>query len=157
MSAYLHTLVPILFVVLGLLVMGYGLRKLYEAWGSVDWPAVSGTILSSGVETSAGDRGGTLYSANVQYTYQVGDRVLTANQVTIGGPLATSWRSPAEAIVERYRSGAACRVSYDPEDPTESCLEPGAKWFLYIAPALGAIFAGSGIAQLLGWYTFIKP
>ncbi len=156
MSAYLPALLPPLFTALGLLVMGYGLKKLYEAWGSVDWPSVPGTIVSSGIETSAGNRGGTLYSANIQYTYQVAGWVLTANQVNIGGPLAASFRSPAEAVVERYRSGAPCRVSYDPEDPTEACLEPGAKWWLYMPPALGAVFAGLGIAQWLGWYTFVK-
>jgi len=86
----------------------------------------------------------------------VADRVLTGNQVNIGGPMSTSWRSPAEDIVDRYRSGAPCRVSYDPEDPTESCLEPGTKWFLYLSPAVGALFTGLGIANLLGWYSFSK-
>ena len=58
--------------------------------------------------------------------------------ISIGGSL-----SDAEAIGDKYDTGTSVTVRYDPDDPSESVLEPR-------VPGLAIVFAFAGGIMLAG-------
>jgi uncharacterized protein DUF3592 len=149
MAPHAHTIFSAAFLVVGAGTAVHGLWTLYVAWGSEDWPSVQGAILDTSLETSSDSDGRTTYAPRVRYTYEVTGKTYTSDRLFIGGPLYTSWRSPALTTTERYRPGSSCSVRYDPSQPIRSCLEPGAKWYLFLVPLVGALFAALGVLSLL--------
>jgi hypothetical protein len=87
--------------------------------------------------------GTNIYSARIQYEYEVRGRRLFGKKICMGGEMDTSFRSRAEARCRRYRPGKTVQVYYNPAKPNLCCLEPTAKLgpLLY---AIGGAFVGIG-------------
>jgi hypothetical protein len=126
---------------------------LREAVAMKRWPVAKGRVLSAKVEeyralAGAGDFGSTrtrmtLYRPKVVYEYEAagqrfkGDRIAQSPGFNRGVPIF------AEKTVQRYPSGSAVDVHFNPKRPSESVLEPRvpAGWIavLVIAVALLAL------------------
>jgi len=132
----------------GIYALARGFRDLARAIDSEDWPAVDGEILDAGVDTDFASRG-RMYSAAVRYRYSAGGVAHEGDRIAFGGPIETSWRGPAEKTAARYRKGAAVKVRVSPTDPSQSVLEPGAKWYIYVVIIAGAIFLAVGIRMII--------
>jgi hypothetical protein len=145
----------IMLVILGFLCggvtsLGVGIFNLQSARGSESWPTVEGTIKESEVFDYYTDT--VMYQALISYSYVVDNTRYTGMTVgyDVGG---TSDPAPQREIVERYPVGSTVTVYYDPNDPKDAVLEPGAKgsiWgpvirgtlLLFIGMAGGALAAG---------------
>jgi hypothetical protein len=139
-------LFPLPFLFLGGLVLYFGLRDLSLAQLSADWPAVPGTVKSSGISWSHGDDSDSAF-AKVVYTYEVEGISHTSDQFSYGD-YGSSDTSHADSIVSRYAAGQSVTVYYDPLDPSKAVLERGANFSSYITPALGGSFVLVGVAML---------
>jgi len=95
----------------GVAVTGTGL---YRAHVASSWPQASGQIVESRLVSGTSDR------VDVEYTYEVDDRVHRGARISytlVRGPFFT------RATEVRYPRGKTVTVHYDPTDPTRSVLE----------------------------------
>lgn len=143
----------ILTVVGGGLTLG-GLRLLFHAWATEQWPTVPGRVISSRVSGAADSDGDPMFQPAIEYEYTVAGQRYTGRQVGALPHLSTSWRGPAVAMARRYPKGADCRVHHDPGDAARALLEPGARWYLYLFPLLGLVLLGLGVAGFAGRIAF---
>jgi hypothetical protein len=115
----------------GLALLVAGLRDAWRAARTRRWPTASGTVVSAEElqhqrqvppETGGGTR--IHYEARVHYEYAVG-RVHIGSTVIRLGPTESSNEAGVQSTLARYLPGQQVRVAYNPQDPTESVLEPG--------------------------------
>ncbi|MFT5445609.1 MAG: hypothetical protein ACI9DC_000770 [Gammaproteobacteria bacterium] len=109
---------------------------------AASWPSVSGTVTHSLVlqstETSfTSGTTNTMHGAQIKYQYQVGERRYRNDEVHVGGSLATSMPSYAQA--QRYPQGADIDVFYNPDKPAQSCLEKSEQVSL-LSMGIGVLF-----------------
>ena len=118
----------------GLVMLVLIVSSLREAAAMKRWPVARGRVLSSKVEEYRVDAGSsnfggphartTLYRPVVVYEYEVdgqrfrGDRIAQSPGMNKGVP------DFAQKIVQRYASGSAVDVRFNPKRPGESVLEP---------------------------------
>ncbi len=132
------------FILIGVIVLFFGLRGLIRAKESLSWPTVPGTVEKSNVEYQRGDKGGGTYHAVIRYVYTVGGVKHSGDRVAYGD-YGSSDSSHAQGVVDEYPKGKAVKVYYLPENPGECLLEPGVKaqsWFL---PGFGLVFFAAGM------------
>jgi len=126
----------ILLMVLGLVGFRAGSRARYST-------SVDGQIVSSRV-TEYADKQGTLrYRPMVVFAYSVDAARFMSNRITVPS-YDSSRRDDAERVVRRYPPQATTRVFYDPYDPEQAVLEPGANPWVFIA--LGGLCALTTVA-----------
>ena len=113
-----------------MIVIGAGLALilsrtlLADAADSETWPSVTGTVVTSEVETNrSGD--GNSYSARIIYDYTVDGETYRAGKVTVMDG-SSSRSAPARDLVEQYPVGSAVEVFYNPDVPEDAILQPGA-------------------------------
>lgn len=110
------------------------------------WPTVTGTIVSSELESETDRHDGkpmTMYGAAIRYSYQVGGKSYESDSIQLGGTSETSRPGEFERMVARYPKGKSVKVYYDPDDPATATLEPG---------ALGGIF---NMAMVAGGFILV--
>lgn len=134
-----------LICVVGLGLLLYGQSRIKQARASLDWPVVTGEIVTSRV-TSHSDENGTTYSADIDYVYSVNGSEYRSSVVVIGGH---EYR-PHEAVA-RYPLGKKVPVSYDPQTFSRAVLEPGVESYLFQKWGLGIILASLFMASLFNF------
>jgi hypothetical protein len=144
------------FAVVGVALLAAGIKDAWRAARSRRWPTAPGKVISTeefqhrrSMPEEAG--GGTRihYEAHVHYEYTVG-RVLIGSTVLSLGPNESSSEARAQAILARYPPGQLIQVAYNPKDPTESLLEPGAHPTNFIRAGMGVFFLGLVFAVHFG-------
>ena len=143
----------------GLAVLAIVAISLREATAMKRWPVAQGRMLSAKVEeyrTSASRGAGgardrmTLYRAELVYEYEVAGKRFRGTRVAQSPGLHRGVPEFAARVVERYPSGSAVAVSYNPKRPDESVLEPR-------VPASWIFGAAIGVSLLvLATYTYLK-
>jgi Protein of unknown function (DUF3592) len=138
-----------------LLFLGLGIFLIYrtqqskkKAQVSQSWPSTTGQITDSQVSRSQstdsdGDTS-TSYSAQVAYTYQVGEQTYSGKQIAFGFNPSYSSESKAQADAARYPVGSQVPVYYDPSKPSDAVLQrqvSGSK----VGLILGIIFIIIGV------------
>ena len=138
-----------IFVVVGLVLMGFGINSLSRASDSESWPSAEGVVISSEVEGHRSRDSGTTYSAEILYDYVVNGETLSGNSIKFG-EVSTGNSSNARRYVNKYREGKTVKVYYNEEDPYEAVLEPGVHASTWFMPVFGAVFAlfGSGFVAI---------
>ncbi len=158
-------LLPLLFVIVGAVILFFGVRQIQNAQASETWPSVEGVVTVSelGRQTGSSSRTGTgtrrrestTYSADISYDYAVGG-VEYVNGTVRFGQVNTSSPSDARAMLKKYPVGAPVTVYYNPENPQIAVLEPGvgvATWFL---PGFGALFLVVGLGVAAGMFVMLR-
>lgn len=139
--------------VLGLLQIKAGRQAARMGAASLMWPKVTGRVTASAVRsitTGSGEYVSTHHIPEVGFTYTV------AGQDYVGSRIAfrdlRGMKRSARKLVNKYPAGAAIEVSYDPQAPQDSVLEPGSagvsRSFLWAAIML-VVAAGIAIAGIV--------
>ena len=114
-----------LFLLVGAPVSGYFLsRIILEARASASWPAVTGTITKAGVAETATGR----YQVDVAYTYQVGGSDYDGSKVRASDGEYSRY-DDAYRAVGSLAPGQRVPVYYNPANPGQAVLRPGAGFF----------------------------
>lgn len=92
------------------------------------WGTVHGKIISSQVKTSLSrpskkTKRGSLYFPAITYAYSINGRDFLGESYSFL-QWSTSNRAEVEAIVARFTPGSAGSVFYNPQNPSESVLNP---------------------------------
>ena len=142
----------VIFLVLGLVAVGFVLRSLKRASDSRNWPSTNGVVLSSDVHTTydhSDEDSSVKYRAKVVYSYQVAGQEYQAERVrALEGSSNSSRRARANAA--KYPQGEAVRVYYHPQKPDQCLLEPGIKPGDFLALGVTLVFVVIGVLGLLG-------
>ena len=147
MRFFFSRVFPLIFVVVGAIVMLTGIRGLLKARASVNWPTAPGTVLASSVErhVTSGSKGTRVtYHAGIRYEFRVNGATYDGTRVAYGD-YGSSSTSHARRIVNRYPKGTPVTVRYMPGHPDECLLEPGLMGQSLVLPGAGLIFFVVGV------------
>jgi hypothetical protein len=90
---------------------------------ALTWPATSGTVLMSTVQTKRTGRSRSTYPV-VVYQYAVNGRNYQGQRIKAGEQfLSIRVAGEAQATASRYPAGSTVTVYYNPSNPAESALE----------------------------------
>jgi hypothetical protein len=147
-----------LLLALGLLGAGYyvgwewGWPALREAQRSEDWPKTLGWVERSRVVSFAPTGGRVEPRLELAYSYVVDGTAYTGHRVRLPLPLelGLGFAETPQQLSARYPAGLEVDVHYDPQDPSQAVLEPGAPPRAYLPIAVGAVLLLSGAGALAG-------
>lgn len=142
MGSWIARLFPWIFVLVGIALLGFGLRDAFRGWQSARWPVTSGKIVSSSVEEHS-DSDGHSYAAKILYQFRVEPQGYTGDKVVFGA--VSGGHAGAYALAGRYPEGKQVEVHYHPENPELCVLEPGLRAAAFALPGVGLVFAGFGL------------
>ena len=135
-----------LFIVIGLVAVGVGVRLLIKSLRSEHWPVTDGIVQSSEMKSHEGSKGGMTYSAEVTYSYQVAGTGYTGAKIAIGQMSSSS--EYARGVLDRYPVGRKISVHYSPGDPSDAVLETDIHGGTWICLGVGTAFTLFGILFL---------
>jgi len=143
MRFFFGRIFPLIFVIIGALVLYSGFRDLQRAKASTTWPTARGVVQRSSVEYHRSSKGGGTYHAEVMYDFTVSKTVFSSGRVAFGD-YGSSNPSHARHIVNNYPKGKSVPVYYMPENPDVCVLEPGLKGQTWVVPVVGFVFFAVG-------------
>ncbi len=136
---------------LGLLALTGGILRGWHGYASTSWPTTPGKIIMAqrgggeNGEDAPDDTTDTASYARFVYEYTV-NGVKHFNNLRRFAQTEGGSTEEAERIAERYRKGAAVKVSYFPDDPDVAVLEPGNTGAVMVLPAIGVVILLFGLA-----------
>jgi tetratricopeptide (TPR) repeat protein len=136
----------LLFLMSGVWVSLIGLKELKKAKASINWLKTNGKVISSEVIRRRSSRY-YVYTANVCYEYSICGNKYSSNIVSIG-----RWDGPRffeQRIVNKYPTGNAVVVHYNPSIPSNAVLKPGITSDNCFTLLFGLIFCGLGLFMIL--------
>ncbi|MEW6449360.1 MAG: DUF3592 domain-containing protein [Pseudomonadota bacterium] len=136
---------PAVSVVLGGIFAVKSFSFLREAHACAQWPTAPGWVVRAQVKRQAADDGDRYSDLQVLYTYRVNDREYRGTRLYAGGAPQSR---VAEALVEKYRTGADIAVHYNPADPAVAILEPTSFASARFTNLAAVVFGGAGLAML---------
>jgi Protein of unknown function (DUF3592) len=153
-------IIGIIIVLVGFYFVAYQIPAVTSGLQSQSWKVTTATVLSSrwlthhptGDEYNQTYEGkGYMHTPEIAYSYSVKGRKFSANRYQFGD---TGRRSVNEirGVVARYPVGRTVRVTYNPNDPSQSVLEPGVNgmsWFM-LTVGVGMIALGVGFGSNIG-------
>lgn len=133
----------LIFVIVGVSIMGVGISNILKARASVNWPQVNGRIISSEIKShhhsNGSSNGPTYWCEEISYSYIVNRSEMDGNRISFDNYESVN-PSQAQEIVGRYPVGKEVKVHYSPNDPAESLLEPGVHGHTYGVFGFGFAF-----------------
>ncbi len=146
----------VLFSGIGILLIFLYRRSKKKALNSMSWPETKGTVIKSEVAVGDSvfggddDEGGSqpMYSAEISYTYQVGDTLHTSDRISFAVKSSNSKPDKAKAVTERYPEGSEVNVFYNPDQHEVAVLERSAKGS-GVLNVMGIIFLSIGVISLI--------
>jgi hypothetical protein len=149
-----------IFVIAGLVFLGFSIAELVHARASLSWSSCEGTVTHSEVERS--NHEGVTYGVSIHYDYIVADQPYTSNQYCFS-PFESSNSHSAMQIVAEHPVGSTVKVYYAPDSPEKSVLVPGPTRGVYFFLIFSLLFslAPVGIIFLIRFLSnrnyLIKP
>lgn len=137
----------ILFISVGVFLLYHAGRSGMMGVTSAHWPTVEGRVLSSQVKSEGGKKGGTVYSADINYAYTVNSGSFTSRRVRFGS-IDTGSRAYPALLVEKYPADSSVTVHYSASDPSIAVLEPGMQSSSLLVAGIGLLFGGVGVAAI---------
>ncbi|MCA9116276.1 MAG: DUF3592 domain-containing protein [Planctomycetaceae bacterium] len=119
----------------------YAVNQIRSATGSESWPQAQATIVNSSVSTTRPRRGGVRYHPSVNYTFQVNQQTYSGKLISFGG-VSFSDEAEAQQVANHFSRGSTHQIHYDPADPANCVIIPGASlssWLVVLLPLLCAI------------------
>jgi hypothetical protein len=110
----------------------FGFFRLYREWRTADvsgnWPQTVGTMKASSlvVRQRVGGGGHKTWTVQVAYAYSVDGKPQQGSVIHLGGFPSYDSEAEARALQARFAEGATVPVFYDPAEPANAVLEPGA-------------------------------
>ncbi len=127
-----YTFFGVVFLAAGAVILFFLLRQLRRAWHSRQWPRVRGVIRQSDTRRKVfyaspshpADKVETTV-LDFRYDYTVHRQAYTGTRVTLSDKVVKTGRQ-LQRRVEQFPPGKRVDVYYNPENPAESVLIPGA-------------------------------
>lgn len=116
----------------------YSFNLISSANASTGWPQVSATIVDSSVSTSRHRRGRVRYNPHVEYTFQVNQQTYSGKVISFGG-VSFSEEAEAQQVANHFSRGSTHLIHYDPADPANCVIVPGASlgsWISLLGPLI---------------------
>ena len=150
-AVYLFLLLPLGFVLFGVLGTWMGGSALVSGKASESWPSTAGVVTRSEITCSSDSgrgRSGTTCQPDVRYRYRVGADDFRGRELDFDWSLRTQEDHGARAAETRgaYEVGDTVAVFYDPASPGRSVLRPGYHGGTWGLLAIGALFLLVGAA-----------
>jgi len=150
MNALGSSVVSLVFIAIGAGIVFFARNIAAKARRSLSWPIAEGLVSHSAVllrtEQTSNSNNAAIYKADIAYRFKVQGRDYSSSQITLMDYSSSMAR--AEDLVARYPDGSSVSVYYNPANPSESVLEPGATRGIQILGLIGGIFAAAGVAFL---------
>lgn len=125
-AAGVRTTRLLLFPILGIFIaVGVGLCA-SQVKRYLTWQPVRARIVSTGVASSTGEGGGTVYRPDVEYAYHRGGEIIIARGIAIYN-LSSSY-DWANRISQRYRVGDSVTAYIDPLSPSDGFVIRELSW-----------------------------
>jgi len=142
----------------GLYFLYLGLRNVWMAVASRDWPAVRGVVKESRVDQSDSRDSETgtvtrMHSARVRVSYSAGGRQYETGTIFFGQTEGSADSSEAELLRMRYPEGLAVKVYYRPGNPAVAALKPGLFADALWLPGAGFVFLLAGVMFLVMYFS----
>ncbi len=115
----------VLVVLMGIGLMQDRARLLLDGRASLEWPAVSGSVLEAAAEPVSGARIGPGWRLRVRYDYEVDGQRYSSDRVRLSRRLGGQTEVQAREQLLLYQAGDSIPVHYDPVRPSRSVLVPG--------------------------------
>jgi hypothetical protein len=151
MNIIFPSLFSLVFIGIGGVIISYAIRMAAKARQSLSWPSVEGEVAHSAVlyqtNTSTTTGGAATYKADIVYRYKVNGANFSSSRISIVDFASTSGR--AQSIVQRYPDQSRVLVYYNPSDPSEAVLDPGAGGGISLLYVVGGCFAAGGLFFLI--------
>ncbi len=149
-----HILIVIsgVFILVGIISAFFILAKIRKAYASRNWAKVPGDLVSADLrivvyEGREPDGGADMASALVpdfKYTYTVNGKRYQGTRVTFSDGVS-KFPSVLRKLQEEYKGKNQIIVYYNPENPAESVLKPGASIFNFTPLITSFLFVMAGI------------
>lgn len=140
MSIFGTLIFSVVFIVGGYLAYKHLTKPLEEeAEASKEWPSVMGVITASDLHTELSD-GQKMYSADIHYSYSVGNKEYYGEGITAVDGGTTSLKQAVKKELKKYPKGKEVTVYYDPEFPQSSVLETGGSFWFWILVKIPFVF-----------------
>ncbi|OUT62386.1 MAG: hypothetical protein CBB71_02230 [Rhodopirellula sp. TMED11] len=141
-------LMPLIFFVVGVVVLWSGVNNYQRGNASESWPTVQGTVLDATIRdvrsSNSNGPSRTSYAVHLDYEYEVDGTVYEGDQVRFGAMMHNE-RSGALAEQKKYATDSPVSVHYNPEDASEAVLVAGYGDGVWVAIGLGVVFTVVGM------------
>ena len=126
-------------LVLGLSLLGVGIKKYIVSQESKSWPSVKGVVVSSSMRVDQHDIEVEQYHAHVSYEYVVDAKEFYSRKEYL------LQKAEAKSYVEKYPEGSEIDVFYQPDNPKITMLEPGTQkgWTLMFVGLFFSLLSAS--------------
>lgn len=117
------------------------------------WPQVMCEITESKVVETYDEK--SMYHAELEYKYKIGIKEYYNYEVSIGGIKQTSNQKYIQDICDKYPTHSMHHLSYNPDDPEESYLDPvgGLRWLNIFG---GIVFFIAGLIILWTFFGLLS-
>lgn len=135
--------VAVLFLAGGIVFMWMGANRVKEAKSTLSWPAVTGLVKESKMVTKPAGKNGVSYGASVLYSYSVNGKGFEGDRLSVDRDWKNNPQKPLETL-KKYPPGSETKVYFNPDQPGQAVLVPGAttgSWLFFI---IGFAFLVSG-------------
>ncbi|KAA0258296.1 MAG: DUF3592 domain-containing protein [Chloroflexi bacterium] len=130
-------------VPLGLFIIAKTLFEINNGNASRKWSTTQGVVTHSGEFTTHRVSDGIMRkstSSFFQYEYTVNGEKQIGTRIFFGDTFISLFSFlAAKGAIEKYKEGQTVTVYYNPSNPQNSVLEPGAKWQAFAALVLGVV------------------
>jgi len=130
------------FNLLGLVIVGYGLRDIFQAWRSTTWVKTAGRLTEASVEESVRKNSKSsrrVYEVKATYQYDAGGRPLEGTTIA-QSYISTSERDDHDKLLHALQSIPSLNVYYDPLRPEKCTLVPGIDGGTFSLVAIGVMW-----------------
>lgn len=145
---------PHLFVLVGVGILALLTYFAVRAVKSASWPSTAGVLLKKGTREHISrdiqtDRvGWSSIHADVEYSYEVNGVEYISKRATFSD-MVVKPMSALNALLEEYLASDRVTVYYNPQNPKDSVLLPGARIWNFTPMVTGFGFLGVGVFLLL--------
>ncbi|PQO31098.1 hypothetical protein C5Y96_12125 [Blastopirellula marina] len=115
------------FNLIGLLIVGYGLRDLYRAWQTCSWEKTAGRLIEACIDEKTRTNNKShrsVFEVKTTYTYDVCGRPFEGTSIA-PSYIPTSEQNDHEKLLNTLKSLPSLNVYYDPLRPEKCTLVPG--------------------------------
>lgn len=141
-----------IFPLLGLFLMGLGVRNVWRGVASTSWPKTSGVVVAPVVAESTSEDSqtgatSTTNSTTVTVAYKVDGREYKTDTMHFGETVSSD-ASEAEMARLRYPPGAEVPVAYHPQNPAIAAVKPGFAAEALTLPVVGLAILLMGVLPI---------
>ena len=144
-----HKLLTVALFAVGLVLFAYGVRDVAKAWRCSSWPVVKGRVMDAGISEIDKGIGGVdvRFAPDFKYEYKFKGTIKFGNAIGYFPPsalgLSESYYASNEyqalRFISRYPVDSSVDVYVNPDNPSESVLEPGVKLPVLMPLIIGAL------------------